>query len=537
MPERTLRELLAQRKHPTLKKRECQIFINMLAARGGREYVLERLSRFPAEASIAFFGRSKKAIGSGSASFVKVSSAEGDKDFFAPESQFVQHNVTGRVDRAHLINHCGRAIEKKKEFVFGTPPVREGIDVDFALDVTRSRVGINQFWGGVSKAIDCCGWTWVSVDGPAPPVDANGRPIVLSVSDKMGLNIRPYWSHYHPNQVVDWCFDANGDVAWLITEHCDFVNDDPRGEPRHVKTRVLWEPGVVTQYVFDGEDEIVAENLALNAPPMVPFIPVGNVSPEAIAFDDLESIQRSILDLTSANHESLFKQVYPQLILPSGTLQETASKANMSFDEAADRILGLEYPIEEDSDTKMITRYITPTAADLKILREDIDAMKRDFWQVLGDALERESRQVESAEAKKIERIDIESVLRSRADMLEEAETKLVQMTKVIDPNFKDYQPIYSRSFDTQDFESEMKSYIGLSGLEAPREAVRELGRSAYAKAREVGLLKVDDDVWQDISTAFDEMAEEALPPPIILSAEEIEDAEVIDLTEDSEDQ
>ena len=107
----TLEELIPERQHRTLSRRGGQIAINLLALNGGKPYIDARLSRFPAESSLAWQG----------------SQAETYKSKFPPLTGGISYgNKTGRRDRAYNVNHLARIIGKINQYVFATAPDRDG---------------------------------------------------------------------------------------------------------------------------------------------------------------------------------------------------------------------------------------------------------------------------------------------------------------------------------------------------------------------------------------------------------------------------
>ncbi len=164
-------KILATRTHPTLQTRKEQIAFNVLALKGGRPYVETRLSKFPSESNVGYYGQG----------------AFGGKDSFGSSKL-----VTGRLSRAYALNHCARIAKKLNQYIFAKEPARQGIDEDFAQDVTLDRLGINPFMSALSETLTAARWAWLSVDGPEAPKDADGNPIVMN--RKQASDVRPYWS-------------------------------------------------------------------------------------------------------------------------------------------------------------------------------------------------------------------------------------------------------------------------------------------------------------------------------------------------------
>ena len=486
----TLNELIPERQHRTLNRRGGQIAVNLLALNGGKPYIDARLSRFPAESTLAWGG----------------SQSEVYKNKFPPLTGSSYGNKTGRRERAYNVNHLARIIGKINQYVFATAPQRDGIDEEFARDVTLSQMGINRYWRRVSSMMTAARWCWVWVDAPEPPVDEQGVPIVLSVAQKREVGIRPYWSIYTPNEVVDWAMDGQGRLLWALTEHCEYANADPEVEATESRFRVLWERGRVRKFILDDDGKAVDRVVeAANPPAMVPGVLVGEIDDCPHWVDDAELMQRAILDLSSANHEALYKQVYAQLVMPEGSVDAGKQALNNeSGSQVLDMIVGAAHPILETAEEKGISRYLTPTAADLAILRADINNVKTDLFDFVGMSLKPDSRQVESAEAKAWDHLDVAAFLRQQSQDLQEAETRLIALTREIDPAFNEYEPEYADDFEVGDFESEVKAYIGLANLPMPTEAGKEISLGALRKARARGFLKLDDEAWEALEASFE---------------------------------
>lgn len=479
------KNIIADRKHPILCSREKQIGWNILALEGGKPYVNERLSKFPSESDTAFYGQNRGFVAS----------------TFSTETK----RVTGRLERAYAINHCSRIATKLNQYIFAKEPKREGIDPDFAQDVTMDRIGINQFMCEASKMLTAVRWCWASVDGPEMPKDEDGQPLILNRLQQQALNTRPYWTLWEPRQVVDWCFDGFGQLQWLITEHEEYGNADPYEEYKEATYRTLWKPGEVIKYKLE-DDKVVSETVAANPPPVVPFTPMGVISPRPWWFDDAEAIQRANMDLSSGFHETLFKQMYPQLILPAGLAERSGSEGR-HVEETVDMLLGATRPVEETPEDKGITRYITPSGADIKCIPEQVRENLTLLFEIIGDAMRRDSAMVESADAKRMDRLDINAVLRDRARDLEEYEAKHVQLTKTLYPDFDEYEPIYTKSFDVANFEDDMKALLMLDQMELPDLARQTAAQAVFMRMREEGVLPIDDEKMQLISEQWDQFA------------------------------
>jgi len=451
----TPEEVIARRKNAILAARWDQLKINLLGLKGGRPYVEERLSRFSAESTMDWEGGKR------------------------PDGT----TVTGRKDRSHNVPLLGRLATKVNQYVFSDLPNRDGADPEVLKKISSDGLTIDQFMANTSELLTSCGWCWISVD--APQLDPG---TTFSKQDKADQNIRPYWNLWNPMQVVDWYINGAGVLEWLMTDTIDTDASQPLSKPSRKRVRRLWQPGKVIEFTFDGTKGAVTAGKVteLSLTDQVPFFPVGNVSPEPIGFDDLESINRTIMDLESCNRENFFKTVYAQMYLPASALQNVVQFFQVSAGEAADMVRGLGYPVMLNPDDAP-PGLIMPDAAALKTIREEITELKAAMFETFGVTIRKQTKQVESAEAKAWDHQDIEAVMREYSSTLQDAEEKAVALSKAWDPDFKTWEPKYSTEFDVGDFGAEVQALVTMANVAMPDEMYKDLLRSLVDRKDQLG--------------------------------------------------
>ncbi len=474
---------LHTRRHPILSARAGQLLSNELALRGGTPYIAHRLTRFPYEPDGSWDGNR-------------------------------QNGSKGRKDRAHLVNYAARIAAKINQYVFGQAIDRNGADQSFISDATLARQSISDFMTLTSTAITGFSWAWISVDRREPSVDVQtGTVRQQSVAEREARGDRVFWRLWHPADVVDWYFDGKGALVWLITEERIYLGDDPNAEGYQQRVRTLWQRGGGTRYFFkkDNNDEIERSVTFTLSAPIVPFIPVGQISAQPWWFDDVEMMQASLLNLESAHNENLFQSVYPQMVLPASLRNDAGGGAAPAQGELT-RLVGLHYPIFESDVEKDITRYITPPADALKLIPEEITRRKQELFEIVGMAMNNpQSRQVASAESKRWDNLDPSAVLAQRATLLEEAETRAVQLSKLLDTSFAVYAPSYGKTFDIADVKEDFASLLELQALDLPAMARREVLRVGIKLLDKIS--PIPPDRRQDIEAEIDAMDLDAQPP------------------------
>jgi hypothetical protein len=491
------------RHHRTLAIREEQITRNLLAVRGGKPYIHERLARFPAESDTSWFGTNT----------------------FGTKSLDGVYPILGRRERAYNVNYARRITDKLNQYVFGQPAEREGASEEFLADVTRMGETVTEFMEQVNVRYVAQGWCWVSADRGAPPVDANGNPLPRTRSERESSGDGVYWIVWDAAQVVDWHYsDTDGRLDWLITETRIFDNADPEAQPQEIVERSLWRRGGTGKRwrrKVSESDEKAEETAFTWAGAEIPFFMVGEADPLPHWFDEVELIQAAILNYLSLDQENLSQTVFPQLVMPAGILEWMMQQGNIGYKEAIEAVRGLNYPVFEPTADSGITRYVTPPAGDLKVIGERVLELKRELYEVVGLAMAMgaESKQVQSAESRRWEHLDPEATLRSLSGKLESVEAALVRFSKQLDATFTEYQPVYSKKFDLDDTADLAEALVGLSALSLPAEAEKEIQKAALKVLARVATIAPDrmrfllDEIEKGDPSMFDRRLSE--DPPV----------------------
>jgi len=464
----------ATREHLILTDRKTQIQRNLMADAGGGPYINDRLTRFPSESKLSWEGSSDGTIRS-------------------------------RKERAFLINYAGRVTTKIIQYVFSQGVARDGIDAVFRKDATKTGMTIDNLMKQVGRNQIAGQWSWIGIDRGTPGIDpATGKPGRRSVAARKQAGDRIFWTHWRADEVVDWCFNSDGTLKWLITQTDEYDNADPAGDPETRRVRTLWEEGEgVRMFMKPGTSTDIEreEEFKLSAK-VVPFVLHGRPSTAPHWFDDVERIQASMLNLESAHHENLIKAVFPQLIIPSSLIRELMAMSSRTFDEALEMVRGIEFPMMEPTEDKGLTRLIMPNAADMKAIPDELKRRRGELFEVVGQALRgTDTKQVQSADSKAWDHQDVEASLADNAEELEESETKAVDISRQLDTTFDDYVPSYPRQFDLPDLENDWRILTEMENTSNLPETILR----AIAKVK----VKVLDKVYHLDETTLEEANQE----------------------------
>ena len=430
-------ELMATRENYVYQARADQIEVNQLSATGGYEYINRRLSRFPAESTIEWSGGRRR-----------------DGSY-----------ITGRKQQAFCIPYLSRIVEKINQYVIGSGVKRDGIDPELESNITKTGQSLNYLMRDVNSYLTTSRWCWIGIDAPALTGES------MSELEREESGIRPYWQVYSPLEVKDWAFDNDGSLLWLITESKQMVDNGPEQPTACQTIRRIWEPGRVRTIALPTDNnnapQIISDiQIGYNG---VPFVLVGNLSPHSYMFDNLESINRTIMDLSSCNRQNFFNTVFPQMYLPASMIDTINESFGVNAEEGVLMVKGLGYPILLQQGD-VTPGYITPDTSALGSIKDEMNYLRNEMFETVGLMLRQESRAAISAESKAWDFLDINAVMRERASILQEAEKKAIAISAEFDPAFSVWIPEYNTKFDATNFEREIESIVKSSTVDMPDE-------------------------------------------------------------------
>ena len=423
------KSIISSRRHIYYAKRVEQLRRNRLAVLGGKDYIDLRLWRAPNETDAQWLGDA-------------------------------EDGIVGRKDRTALVNDAQRIASKIQQYIFKKPIDRSGADPAFLANCTGDQ-SVNDFWKAVCNAITTQGWCWLQADRAPYALDETGAVVARTLADNAPVT----WRLWEAVDVPDWCADSSGVLRWLITRSIAYLNDNPYEEAKKVEISTLYrlsDDGRV--YVTEEADKQgtgleLREDEEIAGLDRIPFVLVGKPSGDAWWFDDVEMLQAQALNLDSNHFETLIETLYPQLIAPMSllnTLDVNLSLEKMSGKEIIalqrELIKGRKNPFYETAEDKGVTRYLIPPSDGVKLLPEECARKRNLLFDMAGLALfNRETRQVQTAEAKAFDQMDTNSTLGNRALLLQDAEKKLVAMSLYFDPRFGKYEAVYPTKFDVID--------------------------------------------------------------------------------------
>lgn len=429
-------DVLFRRKHPFYVRNQKIWERNLLAYAGGKEYIDVALIKHLSEIDLEF---------------------------------------RERRDRAYYFNYPRKIARLITQYVLATRPERQEADPDLVEDWDHSGLRVDEVMRQFSTFLNICGCAWLAVDMPSFDGDKTKE-------DEIREKLRPYAVALSPLSVVDWCYHSDGELLWVITAEEGWDNSDPFSEPKLIKTRKLWtraQVAIITANESAGgyNSTVIDHGLGL-----VPFIRHVEVDGYGISenhwFDDVVRISDAILNNESEAQMNSVKQMFGMLILPTDFVDAIRNPKRRSRREQSEddqnsdgdplmlsHVLARSAAIFESNESKGVSRYISPSGAETAVLRSENQNLRKEMFDVVGLAVSKETRLVESAEAKMWDFQSVEQYMRTRADVMEQCEHRAWALMNKWNPVVPVPTISYNRNFAQIDLSSSIAALLELSAF------------------------------------------------------------------------
>jgi hypothetical protein len=175
------------------------------------------------------------------------------------------------------------------------------------------------------------------------------------------------------------------------------------------------------------------------------------------------------------------KQMFGLLVIS----ESFARNARSATDGAAEagggkfsHVLARSAAIWESNEEKGISRYISPSGIETQAIRSENLHLKKELFDVIGLAVQKESAAEQTAESKAWDYQNVKQFLVSRADILEQTELLAWELIHCWDRGVEVPEVIYNRDFAVADLKDSVETLLGLEQLGMSSEFQREIARS-----------------------------------------------------------
>ena len=378
---------------------------------------------------------------------------------------------------SYYYNFCDPVIDIYTNHLYREPVIEDWGTIEKlveyrANDVNRMGSNIHEFRRLVAEASQIYGHSFILVD--KPNVD---RPIV-TLKDQIDNKAFPYFTLYHPQNVVNWALDKFGSPYWILI--CDY--HDSKSDPfvetdcEVTKTFILW---TREEWItFDEEyNETGRGNHGLG---VVPIVCVYNKQSKkrrgfygVSALADISFIARDVYNSCSELKQILRDQTFAFLALQGESTEYDELSVGTSK--------GLLYPQDRNPP-----QYVSPPAQNAQIYFEHIDRQIRKIYQLAklegGSAQQTQSAEAQSGTSKAWDFNETNAALASKASNLEDAEQKMWSMFARWEGKEFDGSIIYPKDFDIKSFETDLDESERLMRLSISGEFDKEVKKALIKK-------------------------------------------------------
>lgn len=372
---------------------------------------------------------------------------------------------TERRRRAYYFNYPRAIAQRITQYVFASEPLRKNASTELVEDFDRTGRRASEVMRQLSTMLNVYGRAWLWVEAP----NFSGPK---SLDEAKSEQLRPYCRALPPFDVTDWSYGDDGRLQWAVVNERLYCNDDPFADAFHVRRvrlycRDCWR---IFEMSPAGAVEVASGE---NPVGEVPLIPV--TEPDGFGlfsrhwFEDVVRISEAILNNESEAQMNVVKQMFGMLVV-SEAFFRGARQLSGSGQGGFASTVARSAAIVESSEEKGISRYISPSGVASSVIRSENLALKKELYDVVGLAVQSQSREAQTAESKEWDFQNVCQFLSARADILEQAELAAWKLMGKFDSSLPVPEVIYNRKFAVRDLTGAISGLLQLSTLSNSKE-------------------------------------------------------------------
>ncbi|MEX6428141.1 hypothetical protein [Providencia manganoxydans] len=394
-----------------------------------------------------------------------------------------------RLERAYRFNHTREVINLINKYIFKENIHREKEDAPdvvkrFWEHATRDKHSIDELMSSIDIQTSVFGRVWIVVDSTMKNTD------ITSVAEAKRIDARAYAYWLPPQQVLDFAYDEDGNLIWLLTHEIGRDDLDPFSSSGALINRYrLWTQN--EWYLFKEvkkkgkgkESEIKIEDSGEHGLGVVPAFPVdcmGNAesryfSPSLI--DDIAYLDRAVANYLSNLDAIIQDQTFSQLAIPVQSM--------MPGDDDHKKVLefGTKRVFTYDAEGGSQPFYMSPDPKQASMIIQTVQTVINEIYHSVGVAGERTKQDNakgidnSSGAAKAYDFQRVNSLLITKAERLQRAERQMLSLAAKWMGDTTNQEEIgklvaYPESFDIRGLMDEFSVAKELKDIEAP-ESVR----------------------------------------------------------------
>lgn len=436
-------QALIKRRHPEYERSEHWKFLEE-TYEGGREWFKENVFRY-----------------------IK----EGDEEY------------ANRVERCYRFNHSREVVDLINKYLFKQHVARnedapESVKA-FWKRTTKGGLSIRDLSRQVSKMTSMVGRIGIVVDTTAP------SGVVLSKADEKASGIRTYAYVVGPEQLLDYSYDENGALNWVLIKECARDDKNPFDssgieiDQFRLWTKTSWH--LYEEQTVGRKKIVIAVDEGTHDLGEVPVILADNIITDEDYYapaliDDIAYLDRAVANYLSNLDAIIQDQTFSQLAMPAQNILPGEDSYNKLVEMGTKRIFLY------DGEGGAAPFYLSPDVKQAELIVTVVNKIISEIYHTVGLAGERTKQDNavgtdnSSGVAKAYDFERVNALLAAKADSLEVIENKLCRLValwnkeQVSDTDLVSYPD----NFDTRGLYDEFDISAQLMLISAPGSVRRE---------------------------------------------------------------
>jgi hypothetical protein len=407
---------------------------------------------------------------------------EGGREWFSDKNIFRyikegQQEFNERLQRCYRFNHTREVVDLLNKYLFKQNITRS---TDAPLSVqefwkrsTKNGLGIRDFVRQCGRKASIMGRIGVVVDN-----NAAGAKIV-SKADEKKANVRTYAYILTPSQLLDYSWDEDGNLAWVLVREIARDDADPMTSSGNEKPQFrLWTKTDWKLYEERGTNrrvEVVEIGSGEHSLGEVPVILHDHIitdeeytSPALI--DDIAYLDRAVANYLSNLDAIIQDQTYSQLTMPAQNVMPGDDNYNTMLKMGTNRVFLY------DGEGTHKPEYIAPDPKQAQMILAMVNKIIGEIYHTVGMAGERTKQDNamgidnSSGVAKAYDFERVNALLQAKADSLEVLENKIARLVgKWNGETVTEDYVSYPDNFDTRGLYDEFDIAGRLMLVDAPK--------------------------------------------------------------------
>lgn len=399
-----------------------------------------------------------------------------------------------RVDRAYRFNHTREVVDLINKYLFKQNIVRNEEDAPEAVKKfwkrsTRNGMGISDFSRQISKKTSIYGRVAVVVDRTT----AEGE--IVSKADEKAANLQTYAYIVPPEQVLDYSYDEQGALNWILLLEQVRDDADPLSSSGKIGVRYrLWTKNfwMLVEEKRNGKaktwqiTDSAWHNLGEVPVVLADHIVSDDLYVSPAMIDDIAYLDRAVANYLSNIDAIIQDQTFSQLAMPSQGVEPGSDAYDKMKEMGTKRIF-----LFDGGESGNAPFYLSPDVKQAQVIITTIKTIINEIYHTVGLAGERTKQDNalgidnSSGVAKAYDFERVNALLAAKADSLEMTENKIVRLVCLWNgEKVDDEQKLvsYPNNFDTRGLYDEFDLAARLMLVDAPDSVRREQMQSVLDK-------------------------------------------------------